>query len=148
MISFFYIQEGETIVVNAVNMLQMKNITKRFTGTLEVNNVSFDAKAGEVHALMGENGAGKSTLMKILAGSFDDYTGQIFIHGKEVALHSPAMSIQHGIGMIYQELSLAMPITIAENVLVGRLPVKRGLFLMPKQIITPENVENFMPGSW
>ncbi len=117
----------------------MKNITKRFTGTLAVDDVSFDAKAGEVHAIMGENGAGKSTLMKILAGSFDDYTGQIFIDGKEVALHSPAMSIQHGIGMIYQELSLARPITIAENVLVGRLPVKRGFLLDKKAMIADTN---------
>ncbi len=117
--------------------LQMKNITKRFTGTLAVNDVSFEAHAGKVHALMGENGAGKSTLMKILAGSFNDYTGQIFINGKEVALHSPAMAIRHGIGMIYQELSLARPITIAENVLVGRLPQKYG-FLVDKRAMIAE----------
>ena len=64
---------------------------------------------GEVHALMGENGAGKSTLMKILTGSFDDYTGTIRIGGKEVRIHSPAAAKEQGIGMVYQELSLARP---------------------------------------
>jgi len=119
-------------VTASTTALQMKKISKRFPGTLAVNDVSFEAHAGNVHALMGENGAGKSTLMKILAGSFNDYTGQILINGKEVAVHSPAMAIRHGIGMIYQELSLARPITIAENVLVGRLPQKYG-FLVDKQ---------------
>lgn len=118
-----------------VTALHMHNVSKQFPGTLAVDNVSFEAKAGEIHALMGENGAGKSTLMKILAGSFHDYTGQIVINGKEAALHSPAMAIRHGIGMIYQELSLARPITIAENVLVGRLPQKYGLLVDKRAMI-------------
>ena len=120
--------------------LQMKNVSKQFPGTLAVDNVSFEARAGEVHALMGENGAGKSTLMKILAGSFNDYTGQILINGKEAALHSPAMAIRHGIGMIYQELSLARPITIAENVLVGRLPQKYGFLIDKKAMIADTRI--------
>lgn len=109
--------------------LQMQNISKQFLGTVAVDGVDFKAYAGEVHALMGENGAGKSTLMKILAGSFHDYTGQITINGKAVALHSPALALQHGIGMVYQELSLAKPISIAENLLAGRLPVKYGFMV-------------------
>ncbi|MCP4405559.1 MAG: sugar ABC transporter ATP-binding protein [bacterium] len=113
----------------------MAGVSKRFLGTLAVNNVDFEARAGEVHALIGENGAGKSTLMKMLAGSFDDYSGQIFINRREVALHSPSMAIHHGIGMIYQELSLARPITIAENVLVGRLPQKYGFLVDRKAMI-------------
>ncbi len=104
--------------------LRMKGVSKQYLGTLAVDNVDFEARVGEVHALMGENGAGKSTLMKILAGSFNDYTGSIFIGQKEVELHSPAMARAYGIGMIYQELSLARPISIAENLLVGRLPRK------------------------
>jgi ABC-type sugar transport system ATPase subunit len=107
--------------------LYMENVGKKFPGTIAVDGVTFDVKAGEVHALVGENGAGKSTLMKMLSGAFDDYTGTIFIHGREVRLSSPAIAKHNGIGMIYQELSLAPPLSIAENVLAGRLPVKAGL---------------------
>lgn len=107
--------------------LEMRGVSKRYPGTLAVDKVSFEVFAGEVHALVGENGAGKSTLMKILAGSFDDYTGEIAINGKVVQLHTPAMAKKFGIGMIYQELSLAKPISIAENLLVGRLPIKKGI---------------------
>jgi len=109
--------------------LRMEGVSKAYPGTLAVDNVDFEARAGEVHALMGENGAGKSTLMKMLAGSFHDYTGRIRINGVEVALHSPALAKAHGIGMIYQELSLARPISIAENLLVGRLPARFGFVL-------------------
>ena len=114
--------------------LEMKNVTKRFPGTIAVNGVDFDVKAGEVHALVGENGAGKSTLMKMLAGSFNDYEGEIYISDKKVDLHSPAIAKANGIEMIYQELSLALPITIAENVLVGRLPRANSRLLDKKKI--------------
>ncbi len=107
--------------------LEMKGVGKRYPGTIAVDNVTFQVYAGEVHALVGENGAGKSTLMKMLAGSFDDYTGDIFINDKKVLLHSPSEARKYGIGMIYQELSLARPISITENLLAGRLPKKRGL---------------------
>ncbi len=113
----------------------MKGVSKSYPGTLAVDSVDFEARVGEVHALMGENGAGKSTLMKILAGSFNDYTGSILIGQKEVKLHSPAMAKAYGIGMIYQELSLARPISIAENLLVGRLPRKYGFWLDRKAIV-------------
>lgn len=105
--------------------LSMQGVSKRFPGTLAVDNVDLEVRVGEVHALMGENGAGKSTLMKILTGTLADYSGTIQIGGREVRLDSPAAAKQHGIGMVYQELSLARPISIAENLLVGRLPVRR-----------------------
>ena len=105
--------------------LAMEAVSKRFPGTLAVDRVDLDVCAGEVHALMGENGAGKSTLMKILTGAFDDYTGVIRIGGREVALHSPSAAKECGVGMVHQELSLARSISIAENVLVGRLPTTR-----------------------
>jgi ABC-type sugar transport system ATPase subunit len=108
--------------------LEMRHVGKRFPGTIAVDDVSFEVKAGEVHALVGENGAGKSTLMKILAGSFDDYTGDIVINGRVTLLHSPTLAKRHGVGMIYQELSLARPISITENLLAGRLP-RRALLL-------------------
>lgn len=113
--------------------LKMQGVSKRFPGTLAVDNVDFEVNAGEVHALIGENGAGKSTLMKMIAGSFDDYSGDIFINGKKIQLRSPSIAKANGIEMIYQELSLALPLSIAENVLVGRLPVK-GMFIDKRQM--------------
>ena len=107
--------------------LEMKGIRKVFPGTVAVDGVDFDVCAGEVHALVGENGAGKSTLMKIIAGSYNDYTGEVLINGRPVKLSSPSIAKSYGIGMIYQELSLAKPISIAENILVGQIPVKNGL---------------------
>ena len=104
--------------------LEMRQVSKRFPGTLAVNKVDFSVKPGEVHALVGENGAGKSTLMKMIAGSFTDYTGEIYVSGQKVDLHSPSIAKEAGIGMIYQELSLARPISIYENLLVGRLPIQ------------------------
>jgi ABC-type sugar transport system ATPase subunit len=106
----------------------MKQVSKVYPGTIAVDKVDFEVFPGEVHALVGENGAGKSTLMKMMAGSFDDYTGTIIVNGNDVELHSPAQAKKHGIEMIYQELSLALPISIAENILVGRLP-KKGIFI-------------------
>ena len=113
--------------------LEMRGVSKRFPGTLAVNQVDFSVMPGEVHALVGENGAGKSTLMKMIAGSFHDYTGEIYVSGKKVNLFSPRIAKEAGIGMIYQELSLARPISIYENLLVGRLPVRKGLPLVDKK---------------
>ena len=114
--------------------LKMEGVSKKFPGTLAVDNVDFEVFSGEVHALIGENGAGKSTLMKMIAGSFNDYTGDIYVNSKKVELHSPSVSKENGIEMIYQELSLALPISIAENVLVGQLPVK-GIFIDTKKMV-------------
>ncbi len=122
-------------MTDKIDSLVMDKVSKAYPGTLAVDHVDFKAEAGEVHALMGENGAGKSTLMKILAGSFDDYTGNIYIQGKKVELHNPAQAIEHGIGMIYQELSLAGPISIAENLLAGQLPLKNKFILDKKELI-------------
>ncbi len=110
-------------------ILEMKQVTKRYPGTLAVDRVDFNVCAGEVHALMGENGAGKSSLMKMMSGSFNDYEGEIFIKGKKVKLHSPAIAKEQGIEMIHQELSNALPLSIAENMLAGNLPTKLNFFI-------------------
>ncbi len=123
-------------------VLEMKGVSKRFPGTLAVDNVDFNVRAGEVHALMGENGAGKSTLMKMLAGSFTDYTGEILINGKSVLLTSPSTAMNEGIGMIYQELSLAKPLSVAENILVGQLPKKGGFVSRKKMVEITQEVLN------
>lgn len=114
---------------NEAYALDMRQVSKRFPGTLAVDKVDFRVRAGEVHALMGENGAGKSTLMKMLAGLFNDYTGEIYINGEKRELHTPNLAKEYGVGMVYQELSLARRISIYENLLVGRLPKKNALFI-------------------
>ncbi|MFC1541115.1 sugar ABC transporter ATP-binding protein [Candidatus Latescibacterota bacterium] len=113
----------------------MTDVSKRFLGTIAVENVDFEVRSGEVQALMGENGAGKSTLMKILAGSFSDYSGRITIDGADVLLHTPSEAKKYGIGMVYQELSLARPLSIAENILAGELPNRFGFLLDQKKLI-------------
>ena len=117
-------KSGTLRVTESGIALQMQGVSKRYPGTLAVDNVDFTVRAGEVHALIGENGAGKSTLMKMIAGAFADYTGRILVSSREVALHSPAAAKANGIQMIHQELSLAPPLSIAENVLAGRLPAR------------------------
>lgn len=119
---------------NQTPILQMKNIVKRFPGTLAVDNVSIDFYTGEIHALMGENGAGKSTLMKVLAGLYGDYEGDILIDGEPARLKSPFIAIENHIAMIYQELSLAKDLSIAENIFAGRPPKKKNGFIDRKRM--------------
>jgi len=118
-----------------IAILEMRDVSMRFPGTLAVDQVSFDVKPGEVHALMGENGAGKSTLMNMMAGSFDTYTGSILVGGETVKLHAPALAKEQGIEMIHQELYNALPLTIAENIFAGNLPTKSGFLVDRKKLM-------------
>ena len=104
--------------------LEMRGITKSFAGNSVLAGVSLRAAAGEVHALVGENGAGKSTLMKILAGVHRPDGGEVLIGGEPVHFSRPADALAHGVAMIYQELSLAPHLTVAENIFLGREPVR------------------------
>src|SRR5947209_18638959 len=104
--------------------LEMRGITKRFAGNTVLAGVELRAAAGEVHALVGENGAGKSTLMKILAGVHRPDAGEILIGGEAVRFARPADAIARGVAMIYQELSLAPHLTVAENIFLGREPLR------------------------
>jgi simple sugar transport system ATP-binding protein len=108
----------------AFETLEMRGITKRFPGVLANDNVNFDLRAGEVHALLGENGAGKSTLMKILYGMYHPDEGEILVNGEAVKINSPTAAIQQGIGMIHQHFMLVPTLTVAENVALG-LPSSR-----------------------
>jgi ABC-type sugar transport system ATPase subunit len=101
----------------------MRDITKSFAGNRVLAGVSLSVGSGEVHALVGENGAGKSTLMKILAGVYQPEAGEIVLDGRPVAFASPADALSNGIAMIYQELSLAPHLTVAENIFLGREPL-------------------------
>lgn len=102
-----------------ITSMEMRGITKRFPGVLANDNIDFDVKACEVHALLGENGAGKSTLMKILYGMYKQDQGDIFINNEKVYINSPTDAIGLGIGMIHQHFMLVPTLTVAENVALG-----------------------------
>ncbi|MDE9451683.1 sugar ABC transporter ATP-binding protein [Aliiroseovarius sp. Z3] len=104
---------------------EMKDITKTFPGIKALDSVSFAARAGEVHALVGENGAGKSTLMKVLSGVYQADGGQTFLFGKKVRFSHPLESLAQGVSVIYQEFSLLPDRTVAENIFLGREPTLR-----------------------
>ncbi len=100
-------------------VLQAKGITKRFPGVLANDQVDFDLRRGEIHALLGENGAGKTTLMNILYGLHRPEAGEIWVNGRKVILHSPRDAIQLGIGMVHQHFMLVPVFTVTENIMLG-----------------------------
>lgn len=105
---------------NSRDFLEMKGICKKFGGVYALENVDFSARAGEIHALMGENGAGKSTLMKILSGVYRKDSGDVFIDGKGTKILDPADGKEQGISIIHQEFALAGDLTVAENIFLDR----------------------------
>lgn len=107
-------------------LLQLQDIRKQFGGVVALDGVSFDLRAGEVHALLGENGAGKSTLIKILGGIHSPDAGQIRVEEVVVRISTVADATRLGIRLIHQELALAPNLTIAENLFLGREPTRFG----------------------
>ena len=108
-------------------ILELHNIFKRYGGATALAEVDFDLRAGEVHGLVGENGAGKSTMMKLLAGVFNDYSGEMRLKGQPVRFASPADAQAQGIGMVYQELSTFQHLTVAENLFSRKMPTSGGI---------------------
>lgn len=110
-------------------ILEMKNITKDFSGVKALNNVNLKVKKGEIHALCGENGAGKSTLMKVLSGVYPigEYTGDIVYNGEVSEFKSISDSEQKGIVIIHQELALIPYLSIKENIFLGNEQSKKGI---------------------
>ena len=112
----------------AAPILEMRNISKTFPGMKALRGVELTVYPGEVHALMGENGAGKSTLMKILAGAQRaDAGGEIRLRGVPAQISGPRAARAHGIAIIYQELALALNLTVAENIYLGREVARSGV---------------------
>lgn len=107
--------------------VELININKSFRGVHALRNVTFSVLPGEIHALVGENGAGKSTLMKILSGAYQRDSGEIRIDGKHVEIRNPHEGREHGIGIIYQEFSLAGDLSVAENLFLSELSGARGI---------------------
>jgi len=104
----------------------MKHIHKKFPGVYALKDVDFELQAGEVHALLGENGAGKSTLIKVLGGIYTADQGEIFIDSKAVVIDGVKAAQENGISIIHQELVLVPYMTVAENIFLGREPMKGG----------------------
>ncbi|MGP1418770.1 MAG: sugar ABC transporter ATP-binding protein [Sphaerochaetaceae bacterium] len=104
-------------------VLEMQDISKSFPGVKALQDVSLELHQSEVLALLGENGAGKSTLIKILSGDYSADHGRIVVEGKEITRNSPELAISLGISVIYQELNNSDPLTIAENIYMGNLPI-------------------------
>lgn len=103
-------------------MLKMNNISKYFPGVKALDNVTFSVERGAIHGLVGENGAGKSTLMKVLSGAYTADCGEIIVDGEEIEDATPALMIEKGVAVIYQELMLLSHRTVAENIYLGRYP--------------------------
>ena len=108
-------------------LLEIKGISKRFSGVKALDNVTFDIKRGEVRALIGENGACNSTLIKILSGIHTADSGTIFFDNVEVVFKTPRDAQNLGIATVHQELNLVSSLTVSENVFMGRLPYKSGI---------------------
>lgn len=108
-------------------IVSMKNVCKKFGGTAALDNVSIDIYAGEIHSFVGVNGAGKSTLMRILFGACHADIGKLLISGTEVVLRNPIDAMKNGISMVFQDLNLFDKMSIAENILMGNLPMKNRL---------------------
>jgi monosaccharide-transporting ATPase len=106
--------------------VRMKGIHISFPGVKALEDVDFALRQGEIHALLGENGAGKSTLIKVLTGVEHQSKGTIAIDGKEVAIKSPQHAQELGISTVYQEVNLCPNLTVAENIMIGRAPMKLG----------------------
>lgn len=106
------------------NIIEMKNIGKSFNKTKVLNDVNFNLKNGEVHALVGGNGAGKSTLMKILTGVYTKEEGKIYIEGSLVDIKNLNDAENYGISIIFQELSLVPTLSVAENIFLNNEPKK------------------------
>ena len=110
-------------------ILEMKNIDKYFSGVHALKSVNFDLRAGEVHALMGENGAGKSTLMKVLTGIHTRDAGEITLFGNKVNFTDISQSQKMGVSMIHQELNMMNHLTVAQNIYIGREPLKGNFYI-------------------
>ncbi len=100
-------------------LLEMKHITKAFSGVFANEDVNLSVEQGEIHALLGENGAGKTTLMNILFGIYQADSGEIFYQGKKVEFRSPKDAIDQGIGMVHQHFSLVKKMTVLDNIILG-----------------------------
>lgn len=100
-------------------VLDMRNVTKVFPGVKALDNVSFNLKPGEIHALMGENGAGKSTFIKVIAGVHQPEEGEIYLEGNKISFDNTKEAKEAGIATIYQHSTIYPELTVTENIFIG-----------------------------
>ncbi len=105
--------------------LQTRRLRKVYPGTVALDDVSLSFEPGKVSALIGKNGAGKSTLVKILGGAIQPTSGEVLLRGDRVAFRSPREALARGIATVHQELSLVPDLSVAENIMLGRLPLRK-----------------------
>jgi len=115
-------------------LLQIKNLSKSFTGVTVLDKVEITLKSGTIHALMGENGAGKSTLMKCLFGIYTQDEGEFFLNGEKFNFTDPKHALEQGVSMVHQELNQVLQRTVVDNIWLGRYP-KKGLFVDEKKML-------------
>src|SRR5215475_7840828 len=108
-------------------LLEIRGLSKSFAGVKALQGVDFTVRRGEVHALMGENGAGKSTLIKVLTGVYPRDSGAVRLEGTEIHPRSPKEAEAVGISTVYQEVNLIPHLSVAENICLGRQPMRFGL---------------------
>lgn len=108
-------------------ILTLKNIAKEFPGVKALDDVTINIERGTIHGLVGENGAGKSTLIKVLAGIYQPNKGEIILDGKPCRFNSPIEARRAGISVVHQEIKLAEPLSVAENMFLGNVQLKNGL---------------------
>jgi len=113
-------------VTKVAPIMEIKDVSKHFPGVKALSEVDFRLFEGEVHAIMGQNGAGKSTLIKVMTGVYQQDAGAIFLDGKEIRPSSPLDAQRLGISTVYQEVNLCPNLTVAENIFIGRQPMKHG----------------------
>lgn len=111
---------------NFFSHLDFCSISKKFPGVRALSNVSFRARKGSIHALMGENGAGKSTLLKILSGLYQPTGGRLLADGRRLSFKSATDALEQGVAVIYQELNLVPELSVAENIYLGQWPTRKG----------------------
>ncbi|MCU0479754.1 MAG: sugar ABC transporter ATP-binding protein [Anaerolineae bacterium] len=128
-------------------LLEVRGLTKMFPATIALSEVDFSLRAGDVHVLVGENGAGKSTLIKLITGVHRKDGGTILLEGKEIDPRSPRHAQELGISTVYQEVNLIPTLSVAENIFLGRQPMRWGMINMraverqAKQLLQDFNVD-------
>ena len=124
--------QGQSRTTELTAGLAMMGIRKSFGGVQALRGIDFTVRPGEIHALLGENGAGKSTLMNVMCGAIPDYQGQMLLNGQPIRFSSPHSAQKAGVATVFQELDLVPGLSVADNLYLGREPLRRGVFVDKK----------------